>query len=177
MRLKDIPPFTGKGKYQTTIPFNYIETWICDRINQDRLDLNPDFQRGHVWDKEKQIAYVEYLLRKGEFHREILFNHPGWFSDFSGQMVIVDGLQRLTAVRRFLRNELPVFGYRKKEWEDSEAVCKRQSLTFRVNDLKERKELLKWYLDINSGGVIHTEAEIEKVKNLLILEEAKRAGL
>jgi hypothetical protein len=42
-----------------------------------------------------------------------------------------------------------------------------------VNDLKTKAEVLQWYLDINSGGVVHTETELEKVKRLLTKEKRK----
>jgi hypothetical protein len=36
-----------------------------------------------------------------------------------------------------------------------------------INDLKTKKEVLQWYLDFNTGGTVHTEEEIVKVKKLL----------
>lgn len=39
-----------------------------------------------------------------------------------------------------------------------------------VNDLKTRAEVLQWYLDLNTGGVVHTTEEIEKVKRMLAKE-------
>jgi hypothetical protein len=133
------------------------------------LDLNPDFQRGHVWSEEKQISYVEFCLRGGQSARDILFNHPNWQGSYIGQMVLVDGKQRLEAVRKFLRNELPVFGHTIDEYEDKVIMLRSSNANFifKVNNLKTRKEVLQWYLDINTGGVVHTEKEIEKVKKLL----------
>jgi hypothetical protein len=70
--------------------------------------MNPDFQRGHVWTEEQQIAYVEYLLKGGMSGRTFYFNKPSWknkdtingYDDF----VCVDGLQRTTAIEKFLNN-------------------------------------------------------------------------
>jgi len=36
-----------------------------------------------------------------------------------------------------------------------------------VNNLKTRKEVLQWYIEFNSGGTVHTDAEIQRVKKLL----------
>ena len=38
---------------------------------------------------------------------------------------------------------------------------------FKINDLATRKEVLQWYLDLNEGGVMHTEEEINKVRIML----------
>jgi hypothetical protein len=46
----------------------------------------------------------------------------------------------------------------------------RHTFDFIVNDLRTRKEVLQWYLDLNTGGTIHTSDEIEKVKRLLAAE-------
>jgi len=86
-----------------------------------------------------------------------------------GQMVLVDGKQRLEAVRKFLRNELPVFKHTIEEFEDKKIMLRSSNANFifKVNNLKTRKEVLQWYLDLNSGGVVHTSEEIEKVRRLL----------
>ena len=36
-----------------------------------------------------------------------------------------------------------------------------------INELKTRKEVLKWYIEMNEGGTPHTEEEIKRVKRLL----------
>jgi len=38
---------------------------------------------------------------------------------------------------------------------------------------KTRAEVLTWYLQINAGGVVHSDEEIERVKELLKEEESK----
>ena len=72
-------------------------------------------------------------------------------------MVCVDGLQRLTSLRKFLNNELKVFGYYLNEFEDAMLLKKRYRLLININDLKTREEVLKWYIDFNSGGTVHSE--------------------
>lgn len=80
-----------------------------------------------------------------------------------GEFVCVDGLQRLSAIIAFLNNEIPAFDILYKDFEGNTSV----SISVRINDLKTRKEVLQWYIDLNTGGTIHTEEEIEKVKKLL----------
>ena len=103
-RIQDIPKYTLDGNYRVDVPFSSIERTISEFEEEYKLQINPDFQRGHVWDRQKQIAFVEHLLQGGKGSDEIRFNCPGWNGDFRGPMVLVDGLQRLTAVRLFLSN-------------------------------------------------------------------------
>lgn len=138
------------------------------------LNLDPDFQRGHVWTEDKQIAFIEFCLRGGEYSRTILFNHPNWDGNYVGEMVLVDGKQRLEAVRKFVRNELPIFGgNRLNDFDDPKKLLRSSeaSLKFGVNRLKTRREVLEWYLQINTGGVVHTAEEIAKVEALLRQEK------
>ena len=131
------------------------------------FEINPDFQRGHVWDDNKQRAYVEFVLRGGKSSKSIYWNCDGWPSGDNGTMVLVDGLQRLTAVRKFMNDELKIFGGNKISDYDDKIDIMKARFRFHVNNLETRAEVLQWYLDINTGGVVHTGKEIEKVKKLL----------
>lgn len=108
MRFRDIPTFT-RAHYKVDVSLAHLDSVLEDYATQG-LQLEPDFQRGHVWTIDQQVQYVEYLLREGLSGRVIYFNHPGWMKDWQGDFVLVDGLQRLTACLRFLHNEIPVFG-------------------------------------------------------------------
>ena len=175
MKFEDIERFTSWGDSTCDVEWNDLEWQLQSYIDNYGLDMDPDFQRGHVWTPDKQIAYVEYILKGGEFSKHIIFNCPGWQDTFTGRMVLVDGKQRLQAVRLFMQDKLPVFGgnylkdfqpYRKRL-----KVPRRCEFRFHINDLATRKEILKFYLDLNSGGVVHTPEELDRVKKLIELED------
>lgn len=131
----------------------------------------PDFQRGHVWTAEKQIAYVEYQLRGGRSAKELQWNCSEWGSYKKRSAIqLVDGLQRLTAVKKFLNNELKAFGHLRKDYSDK-VNC---DFIFFVNRLQTQEEVLEWYLQLNDGGVVHTQEELDRVRDLLKAE--KKAG-
>ena len=167
--------------YQVSTPWKYLEETLKRYHDRESiqgclgLDLNPDFQRGHVWSEDKQIAYVEFCLRGGDSSRTILFNHPNWQGNYVGMMTLVDGKQRIEAVRKFMRNELAVFdGHFIDDFEDKEIMLRsfHAEFIFKINNLKTRRELLEWYLQLNDGGVIHTREELDKVQKLLDVETA-----
>lgn len=174
MKFSDLPKFTQQGSYRVNVDWKYLEemleNYFSTKGGMSPLDLNPDFQRGHVWAREQQTAYVEYILKGGVSGREIYLNCNGWMGSYKGPFVIVDGKQRLEAVRAFLRNEVPVFNYYFKDFTDrlptgSAFFC------ININNLKTRKEVLQWYLEMNTGGVVHTKEELNRVKNLLEMAE------
>lgn len=169
MKIEDMPKFFRPPHYRINVSWDAIEHQLQHwNERESPLNLDPDFQRGHVWSEEKQIAFVEFCLKGGESSRELLFNHPNWNGNYNGEMVLVDGKQRLQAVRRFIANDLPVFGgNRLQDFDFPRRLLLSTDLIFRVNNLKTRRELLEWYLQLNTGGVVHTDEEIEKVKVLL----------
>lgn len=161
-KFSDIPKFTAMGNYKVDVSWNYLQEQL---EHYEELDMDPDFQRGHVWNKKQRIAYIEYKLRGGYAGSDILINCPRFHYGNYDKMVLVDGKQRITSVLMFLNNEIPAFGSYYKDYEDKIRLGG-PTFQWHVNDLKTRKEVLKWYLEINTGGTPHTEEEIEKVKRL-----------
>ena len=167
MKFEDIPQMTRDGNYRVHVSWKYLEEQIKRDYDDLEIDLDPDFQRAHVWSEEQQRRFVEFKLRGGTGSDELRFNCAGWQNDYRGPYVLVDGKQRLEAVRKFMRDELEIFdGAKFSDFEDSIRVTKTRFI-WCVNDLKTRKEVLQWYLDINTGGVVHSDEEIEKVRKLL----------
>jgi hypothetical protein len=73
---------------------------VVRRIEKGRFVLDPDFQREFVWDEEKQSRLVESILMRIPL--------PVFYvaEDAQGRLVVVDGRQRLTTLKRFLSGEL-----------------------------------------------------------------------
>ena len=171
MNFADIPKFTRGSSYHVTVSWRYIEHQLLDYASPPSpVDLDPDFQRAHVWSEDQQRRYVEFCLMGGAGSRDILFNCTGWMGDWRGPFVLVDGKQRLEAVRKFMRGDLAIFdghhfGDFVGQLRDHHA-----HFTFHVNDLSTRAEVLQWYVDLNAGGVVHTAEEIAKVRALLAKE-------
>ena len=175
-RFREIPPFTKQSPYGVDVSWKYLEDHL-QNYEHYGLDMCPDFQRGHVWDEERQIKYVEFALRGGLTGRNIYFNCPNFSmwtrrdATYQG-MKLVDGLQRITAARRFLNNEIPAFQTFYSEYEDSIGTME-PSFKIHVNDLKTRAEVLQWYLEMNDGGVVHAPEEIARVRALLEKEKKR----
>ena len=173
MKFADIPQFTRMPNYNVHVPWDYLEQWINNHANEhgQTLDLSPVYQRGHVWTEEQQVRYVEYVLRGGKSGLDIHFNCPGWMSNHPSQHIeLVDGKQRLNAVLRFLHNEIKAFGAYLNEYTDSMRMAN-VHFNIHVNNLKTQKAVMQWYVDMNSGGTVHTSEEIERVKALIIAEK------
>jgi len=158
------------GNYRINMSLEDIKDRIERDISEYGLNLNPDFQRAHVWNMEQRVLYVEFLLKGGRSN-PIYFNHEGWMKSFRGEYIIVDGKQRLTSILMFLNNEFPVLndkdaegiGFYAKEFDRIP-----NDIEFIINDLPNRKLVLQWYLQMNKGNVAHTMEELEKVENMIL---------
>lgn len=171
-KLSEIPVYVS-SRYQVDIGWSFIEQFIASEERDNGLELNPDFQRGYVWTQDQKERYIEHVLQRGVSGLDIYFNSPSYtwekqpHCDYS-QMVCVDGLQRITAVREFLDNKVKAFGYYRNEYSDGDSM---HSIHYRfhvhINDFQTRKEVLKWYLQLNAGGTAHTKEELNRVRSLL----------
>jgi hypothetical protein len=167
----DIPKFP-RAYYEITVEWNHLERQLesFDERGKNNefggMDMNPDYQRGHVWTRAQQIAYVEYQLMGGEVGRNIVWNSPDWDNGYKRPTELVDGKQRITAVLAFMRNEVPAFGHLRREYTDSIRLTSTH-FQFRICKLESREEILQLYLNINAGGTPHTAAEIARVRALL----------
>lgn len=164
MHYRDIPQFP-RANYEVSVPWGGIEEYL-EREVSPSLDLEPDFQRGHVWNAKQQAAFIEYGLMGGEMSMILTTNCPGWMGNFKGPWELVDGLQRVTAVRRFVADKLKAFGRYSREFEGKLGLMG-PCFRLRVLSLPTRKEVLKLYLLLNSGGVVHSPKELSRVKALL----------
>jgi len=70
---------------------------LIDRLSEDEIDLNTDFQRhAELWDHGKMSRLIESIL--------IRFPLPAFYFDASNddKWLVVDGLQRLSSIRKFV---------------------------------------------------------------------------
>lgn len=166
------------AQYETDIMFGHLEQALAGyEKDWGGLDLNPDFQRGHVWTADQQRHFVENILRGVVSTSGFLIqmNCPNWDVDnYNGDLPrgfqCIDGLQRITAVREFLAGKVFPFDLGVDDLNGSSFSMKRNLYRFRfaVHNFESRAELLQHYLDLNVGGTPHTEDEIARVKSLLV---------
>lgn len=78
-------------------PHNITAYLILRRIEENEIELQPDFQRmGGIWDDGKQSRLIESMLLRIPL--------PAFYIDASNEnkWLVIDGLQRLTALNRFM---------------------------------------------------------------------------
>lgn len=98
--------------------------FFCDRGEVPRFDLHQPYQRGVVWGLRRQRNLIKSVLMGVPVPAIVLnnrlgagFSHPGYDRNRCWSYAIVDGKQRVTALRGFLNSGFSVPG----SWWDEEA--------------------------------------------------------
>ncbi|WP_118953417.1 DUF262 domain-containing protein [Taibaiella helva] len=74
-------------------------TLISNMIESGDIDMNPDFQRNLVWNNFQKSRLIESILLR------IPLPMFYFAEDDEGKLSVVDGLQRLTAIKEFMDNK------------------------------------------------------------------------
>ena len=128
---------------------------VMRRIDRNTYILDPDFQREFLWPPDKQSKLIESVILRIPL--------PVFYmaEDEEGRMVVVDGLQRLSTFRRFVKDELPLDlpergELHRKKFSDLPPKLKNRvedcNLTFYIIDSKvPERARLDIFERVNSG--------------------------
>ncbi|MDZ4320699.1 MAG: DUF262 domain-containing protein, partial [Phenylobacterium sp.] len=94
---EDIKPWDPAKIRITTKNFSLRD--VVDQIEDGDIDLAPDFQREYVWQARQRTRLIESILL-GIPLPAFYFNQ-----DDDGTSQVVDGVQRLSTISLFMRNE------------------------------------------------------------------------
>jgi hypothetical protein len=167
----------GYDKIQAAMPRYRIKTTECLfgfvlTLRDPQMNLSPDYQRAHVWTPEQAENFVGHLLEGGASPAFII--NEAWSGNYDYEMV--DGQQRARAILAWYDTEI---GARLSDgrlvwWQDADEVERRvinMGVTVSVNRGDwTRSERLALYLKLNRGGTLHTDEEIDRVRDMLDAE-------
>ena len=170
----DLDPFDPN---QITINTKIVNvTDLMRRLEQQTIKLDPDFQRREVWDMERKCQLIESLLLKIPI--------PLFYvaADSSERWTVVDGLQRISAIRDFtLGKEYLEYKFKKEQTNGNKKIplkgegfslrglsfCAEELEGKRMIDLEHDEKLIKYYnriVETNFTFVIIDPSTPEEVK-------------
>ncbi len=172
-----IRPMT-QALYETDMFMHNFDERLLDlAADYGGLDMNPEYQRGHVWSREQQVHFVENMLRGivSTAGFVVQFNCPNWDNDkYAGDLPkgfqCVDGLQRTTAISEWVKGNIMPFGLSLTDIQGTTFMPKNNTrYRFKVAfyAFQTRQEIIQHYLDLNCGGTPHSPEEIARVRGLL----------
>lgn len=149
---------------------------IINRLECDEIVLNPEFQRNEVWGDVKKSRLIESIF--------LNIPLPSFYFDASNpeQWIIVDGLQRLSAIRDyFVEKKLRLCGLEYldlngKKYDEVPPSFNRRALERNVNAifiLPGTPIEIKFniFKRINTGGVV---LSMQEIRNALMPTKVRR---
>ena len=145
---------------------------LVRRLTDEDPLIVPDYQRAAVWTDDQCAKFIGFLAEGGEAPSVYV---QRWPLSQNKPDEILDGLQRITAVRRFLANEVPMeltdgtrVYLRDLDAESQRLLQRNAGPTIRLQYVlyETRADVLDMYIRLNRGGTPHTDDEISRVKAL-----------
>lgn len=103
--IVELEPLDLEGERKlVTQPYDYSIRQLVGEIDRGGIRLDVEYQRQYVWDDGKASRLIESLL----LNVPIPVVYIAEDDDFSFE--VIDGLQRLTTLKRYLNNEFPLNG-------------------------------------------------------------------
>ncbi|WP_243349590.1 DUF262 domain-containing protein [Parabacteroides sp. FAFU027] len=139
----------------------------------------PDFQRKYVWKPEQQCLFIESIL--------LNFPLPPLYinKDKNGKYMVVDGRQRITTLRRYLKNEFRLDGLKAIPSVNGKNFTELIEFNSDYQTKIEDKKLLVYLIQpsvplemvydifnrINTGG---TQLERQEIRNCIYIGKATK---
>jgi hypothetical protein len=96
-------PYPYDPKTISIHSYNWSLDYILQLLNRGTINLPDHFQGSHTWDYQKQSQLIESILIS-------LPIPPFYLTRTEKEFSIIDGLQRLRAISKFVNNEFPLLG-------------------------------------------------------------------
>ena len=90
-------------EYSSISNFQSVSSILKDINDTERINLNPAYQRDIVWNSDKQSTFINSCI-KGIVPMNIVFN----LEEKTFRRICIDGKQRLTSLKLFVKNKIPV---------------------------------------------------------------------
>lgn len=132
---------------------------LVDLIDNDLINLNPDYQRNYIWSPDDQKYLIDTILKK--------YPLPSFFIyiDDKGKYEMVDGQQRSKTIYRFVKSQIKsskFTGLKSISDVDSLEVLSYKLPVILIENLLPSDNLRDFYVLINKKGVHLNIPEVNK---------------
>lgn len=127
--------------------------------------MTPVFQRANTkWTRQMQVTFVENLISGCETKIQLYD-----LMDYENEMdncLILDGLQRLTAIAEFQCGAFPIFGDLYWDMINTGGIFPRLNLVLSIYQFRTDQEACEFYIQMNKG-VTHSENDLKSAYEFL----------
>ncbi|CAM6506191.1 TPA: DUF262 domain-containing protein [Klebsiella quasipneumoniae subsp. similipneumoniae] len=163
-RIRQAEVFRARtGEY----PIDMYIQWI----KSGALDFGAEYQRDYVWGHQEQQTFLRVLISGFPIGSVALAKAPNWDICDGPYIEVVDGKQRLTTLKLFINNEIPiVIGEEEIYWSEltrsEQLAFGRPTLSAAILDDATEKDRIAYFVAVNFTGVPQSEEHRLKVLKL-----------
>lgn len=163
-RIRNAEIFRARtGEY----PIDMYINWI----RHDALNFGAEYQREYVWGHQEQQTFLRVLISGFPIGSVALAKAPDWDSCAGPYIEVVDGKQRLTTLKMFINNEIPIFiGEEEIYWFElsraEQLSFGRQVLSAVILDDATEKHRIDYFIAVNFTGVPQSDEHRQQVLKL-----------
>lgn len=155
-----------------------VEHFTLDENPSRLFECVPAFQRKNdKWTEDMQVSFMTNVMA-GYKTTLMFYEVTEERSPNLTACMIIDGLQRLTAIYRFLTNQIKVKGYTYQELLDNRVMYLNR-ITIKLSNYAFATEIeaVEFYIAMNEN-MTHSKSDIQNAKDYLkILKDARDADL
>lgn len=163
-RIRQAEVFRARtGEY----PIDMYIQWI----KSGALNFGAEYQRDYVWGHQEQQTFLRVLISGFPIGSVALAKTPNWDICDGPYIEVVDGKQRLTTLKLFINNEIPiVIGEEEIYWSEltrsEQLAFGRPTLSAAILDDATEKDRIAYFVAVNFTGVPQSEEHRLKVLKL-----------
>lgn len=137
-------------KLSESIPSSNVKIIeLYNKIENDKLISDPDFQRKLVWKKQHKYHFIETILLNYPFPEIYIASSEIDVVSLQAKEIVVDGQQRLTTIRDYIKGE--------GDFKNQEVITSFNKLT-----PEQKKEFLNYYVSVRDLK----DMKIEDIKEI-----------
>jgi hypothetical protein len=153
------------------IRFSYMRRQISSILHSiyggSGLDLNPDYQREHVWSEEQKVDLIDSIFKNIEIGKFTIIRRK-FSEELDNYYEVLDGKQRIQAILDFYECRFKYKGltYNDLNWIDRNHFTN-YSVSWAETEPLTDKQKYRYFLKLNKCGVPMSKDQIEKVEKML----------
>ncbi len=160
----------------TDLKLDYSQRSIHDLLGKAYtfgINFEPEYQRDYVWETEDKINLIDSIFNNVDIGKFafIRYNTKQW-SELGYGYEILDGKQRIRAILDFYEDR---FKYQGKYFSDLSRRDQWHFENYAISSAEAsnltRKQILRYFIKLNTGGKIMSKEQIDKVRKLLEKED------
>ena len=161
-----VPVFTNPKQYR----LNYSQRYLTDIFSKAYtfgLDLNPEYQRGNVWEMGDKIKLLDSIFNTIDIGKFVFIRLPTK-SGCPGYEVL-DGKQRVTTILDFYENR---FKYNGLFFNELSRIDQHHFKNYTISsaslDNPSLQEKLEYFLRLNTGGKLVDQKHLDRIEKTLV---------